>query len=418
MKKILLIACGLLMAGTAVAQENVLKEAERGLKVEVPNHAGIADMLRGAMKDPSTAQNVKTWYLAGKNAFQTWQTGWEQLQIGGNPDKVNMSRAILDGFDYYTKAFTMDTIVTNAAKGKFKAKYSKDMVKTIVANVNNFYDAGVYLYEAKDLPGAYRAWEIFTILPTMPQLGKDAPAMPVDSIMAQTYYNMGIFAYQADMKPEALKSFMSAAKYGMGEVAYDNALAMASELNDIAAMEVIANEGFNKYGKQTYVGSLVNVYVKNGQFDKALVMINKAIASNPDNSVLHNVKGVLIENRTNEEGISPEEAAKATEEAMALYKRAVELDGENADAHYNYGRMIANKAYKTSDDAVNLSNDEYNKLKEDVINPLFHQAAAELEKAISLNKEANRQAFTILKNIYYNLNDEANMKRVADLELE
>lgn len=418
MKKILIIACGLLMAGTVTAQENVLKDAERGLKVEVPDHGGIAAMLKGAMKDPSTADNVKTWYLAGKNAFQTWQTGWEQLQIGGNPDKVNMSKSILEGFDYYTKAFTMDTVITDAAKGKFKAKYSKEMVKTIVNNVNNFYDAGVYLYEAQDMPGAYRAWEIFTILPTMPQLGKDAPAMPADSIMAQTYYNMGIFAYQSDMKPEALKSFLGAAKYGMGEVAYDNALAMASELNDIPAMEMIANEGFNKYGKQTYIGSLVNVYVKNGEFEKALAMINKALAANPNNSVLHNVKGVLVENRTNDEAIPAEEKKQLEEEATELYKQAVELDGENPDARFNYGRMLANKAYRTSDESGDLSNAEYNKLKAEVIDPLFRQAAEQLEKAISINKEANRQAFTILKNIYYNLNDEENMKRVSDLELE
>lgn len=418
MKKFLLIACGLAMACTATAQDSVLKEAERGLKVEVPDHAGIAAKLKGAMTDPTTAGNVKTWYLAGKNAFQTWQTGWEQLQIGGNPDKVNMSKSIIEGFDYYTKAFTMDTVITDAAKGKFKAKYSKEMVKTITGNVNNFYDAGVYLYEAQDLPGAYRAWEIFTILPTMPQLGKDAPAMPADSILAQTYYNMGIFAYQADMKPEALSSFMNSAKYGMGEIAYDNALSMASELNDIAAMETIANEGFAKYGKQTYIGSLVNVYVKNGEFEKALDMINKAIAANPDNSVLFNVKGVLIENRTNDENISAEDAAKANAEALELYKKAVEFDGENPDARFNYGRMLANKAYKTSDDAGELSNAEYNKLKEDTINLLFVRAAEQLEKAISINKESNRQAFSILKNIYYNLNDEANMKRIADLELE
>ncbi len=418
MKKILIIACGLFIAGTATAQENVLKEAERGLKVEVPDHGGIAAMLKGAMKDPSTADNVKTWYLAGKNAFQTWQTGWEQLQVGGHPDKVNMSRSILEGFDYFTKAFTMDTVITDAAKGKFKAKYSKEMVKTIVNNVNNFYDAGVYLYEAQDMPGAYRAWEIFTILPTMPQLGKNAPAMPADSVMAQTYYNMGIFAYQSDMKPEALKSFLGAAKYGMGEVAYDNALAMASELNDIPAMEMIANEGFNKYGKQTYIGSLVNVYVKNGEFDKALDMINKALAANPGNSVLHNVKGVLVENRTNDENIPAEEKKKLEEEATELYKQAVELDGKNPDARFNYGRMLANKAYRTSDESGDLSNAEYNQLKADVIDPLFRQAAEHLEKAISINKEANRQAFTILKNIYYNLNDEANMKRVSDLELE
>lgn len=416
MKKIMLVACGLLVTGAALAQENVLKEAERGLRVEVPDHAGIATMLQGAMTDPSTANNVKTWYLAGKNAFQTWQTGWEQLQIGGNPDKANMSKSIVNGFDYYCKAFPMDTVVNE--KGKIKTKYSKEMAKTIASNANNFYDAGVYLYEAQDLAGAYRAWEIFTLLPTMPQLGKDAPAAPADSTLAQTYYNMGIFAYQAEMKPEALKSFMAAAELGQGEVAYDNALSMASELNDIATMEKIANEGFSKYGKQTYIGALVNVYVKNGEYDKALTMVNKAIAANPDNAVLHNVKGVLVENRTNEEGISAEDAAKANAEALELYAKAVELDPENPDARFNYGRVLANKAYKTSDDAVNLSNEEYNKLKEDVINPLFVRAAEQLEKSIAINPEANRQAYTILKNIYYNLNDEANMKRISDLELQ
>lgn len=413
MKKLLIIACGFLMAGTALAQENVLKEAERGLKVEVPNHDAIAKMLEGALKDPSTSNNVKTWYLAGKNAFQTWQTGWELLQIGNNPDKTKMSKAIVNGFDYYTKAFTMDTVITNPEKGKFKAKYSKEMAKTIADNLNNFYDAGVFLYEANDLGGAYRAWEIWTLLPKMHQLGKDAPAAAPDSTLAQTYYNMGIFAYQADMKPEALKSFLAAAEHGQGEVAYDNALSMAAELNDIAAMEKIANEGFSKYGKQTYIGGLVNVYVKNGEFEKALTMVNKALDANPDNSVLHNVKGVLIENRTNDENISAEEAAKATEEALQLYEKAVELDGENADARFNFGRVLANKAYKTSDDAGNMSNDEYAKLKEEVINPLFKRAAEHLEKSIALNPEANRQAYSILKNIYYNLNDEENMKRIS-----
>lgn len=423
MKKTLLMACGLLVAGAAFAQENVLKDAERGLKVEVPDHARIASMLEGAMADPSTANNVKTWYLAGKNAFQTWQTGWEQLQIGANLDKINMSKtnmskAIVNGFDYYMKAFTMDTIVTDPVKGKFKAKHSKEMAKTIAGNVNHFYDAGVYLYEAQDFAGAYRAWEIFTLLPTLPQLGKEAPVAAPDSTLAQTYYNMGIFAYQADMKPEALKSFMAAAELGQGEVAYDNALSMAAELNDLAAMEKIANEGFSKFGKQTYIGSLVNIYVKNGEYNKALDMINKALAANPDNAVLHNVKGVLVENRTNEEGISAEEAAKANAEALELYAKAVELDPENPDARFNYGRVLANKAYKTSDDAVDVSNEEYTKLKEEVINPLFKQAAEQLEKSIAINPEANRQAFTILKNIYYNLNDEANMKRIADLELQ
>lgn len=417
MKKLTIMAIGLCLCGTAVAQENVLKEAERGLRVEVPDHAKIASMLEGALTDPSTAENVKTWYLAGKNAFQTWQTGWEQLQIGGNPDKVNMSNAIIKGFDYYTKALPMDTVVD--AKGKVKTKYSKEIVKTLGDSPNNFYDAGVFLYEANDLKNAYRAWEIFTQLPTMTaQLGKSTPAMPADTIMATTYFNMGIFALQADMKPEAMKSFLQAARLGQGETAYNNALAMAQELQDMQAMEEIANEAFAKYGSQNFIGALVNVYVKNGEYEKALEMINKAIAANPESSVLYNVKGVLVENRTNDENISKEDAEAANAEALELYGKAVQLDPDNAEARYNYGRVIANKAYKTSDDAYQLSTAEFNKLKTDTIDPLFKQAAEQLEQAIKLNPEGNRQAFTILKNIYYNLGDEENMKRISDLELE
>lgn len=420
MKKVLFLACGLLMAGSAFAQQDALKAADRGMRVEVPDHAGIARLLEGAMKNPETANDVKTWYLAGKNAFKTWQTGWEQLQIGGNPDKVGMSNAILDGFDYYMKAFTMDTLKVEDKKGnvKIKTKYSKEMAKTIADNQNNFYDAGVYLYDSQNLGKAYRAWEIFTMLPDLACLGSAAPAAIPDTTLSQTYYNMGIFAFQAGMKPEALKAFMKAADYGQGEVAYDNALAMAAELDDLVAMEKIANDGFNKYGKQNYIGTLVSIYVKKGDYNKALEIINNAIAQNPTNSVLHNVKGVLIESSTNSEGLTPEQIATATEDATALYKKAVELDGENAEARYNYGRLLANKAYKTSDDAVELSNEEYNKLQETVINPLFIAAAEQLEKSIAINPEANRQAYTILKNIYYNLKDDVNMKRIADLEME
>lgn len=420
MKKILLMAFGLVMAGNAFAQVSVLKAAKSELSKEVPNHANVASMLKEAMANPETANNVETWYLAGKNGFQTWQTGWEQLQIGGNPDKTAMSNAIVDAFDYYVKAFGMDTIKTEDKKGniKIKTKFSKDMAKAIASNHNNFYDAGVYLYDAHDLPKAYRAWEIFTLIPNMESLGKDAPAAIADTTLAQTYYNMGIFAYQSEMKPEALKSFLAAAEYGQGEVAYDNALAMASELKDLKAMEKIANEAFSKYNKQTYIGSLINVYVQNKDFDSARKTVDTALAKNPDNAVLYNVKGVLVESMGQGEDVTPEKTDAANKEAITYYKKAVELDAQNPDARFNYGRMLANQAYKTSDDNMELNNADYEKLQNETIIPLFKAAAEQLEACIAINPEANRQAYTILKNIYYNLKDDTNMQRISDLELQ
>lgn len=414
----MLLACAAMFTGAAFAQESALKEAERGLKVEVPDHGRIASLLEGAMTDPSTANLAKTWYLAGKNGFQTFQTGYEQFQVGAKPDLVNMSRAIVNGYDYYMKALSLDTIVD--AKGKVKTKYSKDIVKTLAGSSQNFNDAGVWLYEANDLKGAYQAWNIMMGLPHMPQLGKLAPAEQPDSVQASTYYNMGIFAYQADMKREALDAFLKSARKGFGETAYDNALAMATELEDMPLIEQIATEAFQKFGKQNYIGSLVNIYVKKGEYEKALEMINKALESNPESAVLYSVKGVLVENRTNEEGLPKAEIDRLNEEAIGYYKKATELDPNNAEAHYHYGRMIANRAYNISDsdEAAAMTTAEYNNLKETVIKPLFVQAAGELEKAIAIDKEANRQAFTILKNIYYNLDDEENMERIRALELE
>ena len=391
MKKLLLLACGLLISGAAVAQEQVLKEAERMLKVEVPDHGKVATMLKGAMADPSTANNVKTWFLAGKNGFQTWQTGYEQYMQGANPDKVNMSRALVEGYSYLMKALPMDTIVDD--KGKVKTKYSKEIVKLISSSPSSFHDAGVFLYESNDMAGAYHAWEIYQELPTLAFLGKAAPAFDPDSVRAADLYNMGIFAYQADMKPEAMSAFLRAGRLGHGEVAYDNALAMASAIGDPEMIAEVANEGFSKYGKQAYIAELINLYIRNKEYDKAMEMLDRSLAATPNNAVLLYSKGVL-------------------------YKQASEADPNNAEAHFHYGRMLANRAYTMSDNATDLSVSEYNDLKKNTLDPLFRQAAGELEKCIELDKEANRQAFSILKNIYYNLNDEANMNRIAELELD
>lgn len=418
MKKLLLLAYVVMSAGAAFAQEAVLKEAERGLKVEVPDHKRIASLIETAMQDPGTNRLAKTWYLGGKNGFQTFQTGYEQFMVGAKPDLVYMSNSLLNGYDYYMKALSLDTIIDD--KGKIKTKYSKDIVKALAASSQQFNDAGVWLYEANDMKGAYKAWNIMMSLPHLEILGKAAPAEMPDSAQATTYYNMGIFAYQSEMKREALDAFMKAAEKGYGETAYDNALAMANELEDIEAIERIATEAFQKFGKQTYIGSLVNIYVKRGEYEKALTMINKALESSPNSAILYCVKGVLVENRTNDENMDAAEKARTNEEAIGYYKRATELDPNNGEAHYHFGRMIANKAYMLgdSDEAAKMSTSEFNVFRDEQIVPLFRQAAEQLEQAIAIDPEQNRQAFTILKNIYYNLNDEENMKRVEELQLQ
>lgn len=420
MKKFVMIAlCAAGAATGAFAQEQVLKDAERALKQEAPKYAEIGQSLRAAMADPVTAADVRTWYLAGKAGYGQYNEGFQAMTLGQTPDKKAISHAIVDGFKFYSKALTLDTIrEVKGDKVKVKTKYSKDIVKTIADNYQNYYNAGALLYEEKDYAGAYEAWDIYNSLPFMTQLGKSAPAVPADSIMAENLYNMGLFAYNAQMYPEATEAFLRATEYDFpGCDAFNNAIACAGMSGDNERKFEISKLAYQKRGSENagYVGEIINGYIERKQNDQALVWIDKAIEAEPGNAQLYNAKGILVESSI------PEDADAATleagnEEALGYYKKAVELEPEGAMWNYHYGRMLANKGYRMSDASADLPTAEYNAMRENEILPIFKQAASYLEKAIAADPESTRNALPMLRNIYYNLNDADNMKRIEDMQ--
>ncbi|MCM1310220.1 MAG: hypothetical protein NC301_04230 [Bacteroides sp.] len=420
MKKVLLIACGLLIAGVATAQENVLKEAKRGLQVEVPNHSAIADMLANALKDPATAENVEAWFLAGKNAFQTWQTGKQLSAIGETPDEVNMSKALINGFEYFDKAFTMDTIITVDKKGKekIKTKYSKEMANTLIANYKNYEQAFGVLYNANDIENAFRALKVYTTLPSYAPLGAKAPQAPVDSLNAQDFYNLGMLALMLDKPQDAIPAFESAMKHNFGVSAYYQIIRAANDLKDEQLVEKYGMEGFQKYNDPYFLSQLVALYAQQKNYKKGHDIIAAALESDPNNATLLRFKGITAELISEEEGVSPEDAKKYKDEAYKSYEEAYKVAPEDPEVLYNYGRMLTAIAYKTNDDAVDLTNAEFAKLKADVIDPQLRQAAEAFEKALAKDKETHRDIFSMLKGIYYNLNDEENMKRIEELQLQ
>ena len=107
------------------------------------------------------------------------------------------------------------------------------------------------------------------------------------------------------------------------------------------------------------------------------------------------------------------ESQKDNTKALECYKKAVELDATIANAQYNYGRQLYNKAYQISEDGSKLTTAEYNKLQEVEILPLLRQAATVLEDAYSID-DTQRDALQYLRQIYYMLQDETNLKRVEN----
>ena len=170
-------------------------------------------------------------------------------------------------------------------------------------------------------------------------------------------------------------------------------------------MTEYAKAAFELYGKEDvkYLQLIINDKIEKKQYDEARSMLNEAIAAEPNNPNLYFVLGILEENLEN------------NEEALADYRKAVELDGSNAAYQYNVGRSLCNKAYAIDDAATKQSQDDYQKIRENEVNPLFREAATYLEEAYKLNPDEMHDALIYLRNVYYNLNDEENLKRVEAL---
>lgn len=403
MKKISVLGLCLLTLGTASAQKQLVKEVEREMKGNAASYPESVKKLAPAFTNQETATDAFTFYVAGKGAFDYYDQQSVFAQMGKEVNKKQIGLSILEGYDYMNKALPLDTIVD--AKGKVKTKYSKDIVKNVAAHYNDFNNAALYLWESEDYPNAVKAWELYTTLPSNPVYAKNIKA-PADTLMAEIMYNMGIGNSLAQNNEAALKDFRNAIAHGYTKKnAYDYAISAASQLQNPQAMAEIAEQAYALYGKEDsrYIGYMINNLIDKKEYAKADALIDKYIAEDPGNAQLYFVKGVLCDS----EG-KPEASVEA-------YKKAIELDPNNASALMQYGYKLYQQACDIDqNEGGNMSNQEYNNFRATKVDPLLKEAAGYLEKAYEID-DTMSDARQVLRSIYYNLNDEENLKRVENM---
>lgn len=402
MKKICIIALGLATALTAGAQMNVVKEAERAMKAN-EEAAKVLTIITPAFSDPETSNLAQTYYIPGKASFGEYDRllGLKQFNKLKEGDDAKMGRLLIQGYDMFTKALPLDQVTD--AKGKVKTKYTKDMISLLAGHFTDYSNAGADLFNAKDYDGAYEAWAIFNALPENPAVREKINGLPNDTIFGEIAFNQALAAWQANKLDKALDAFMLAKSKGYNKKQlYDYAIAVAVNAKNNDAVLALAQEALPLYGNEDdmYISQVVNYYLQNKQYDQAFDYINKAIATEPNRSQYYVIQGVLYEN------------VDKGNEAKEAYKKAFELNAQNAQAAYNYGRRICEEAYNLNDQAPTTQS-EYQAYYDQQIKPLFVQAADILETAYNLDND-NMDVLKYLENVYYNLHDEAKLKDVQD----
>ena len=404
MKKItVILGLSLLTSTAAFAQKSLVKEVEREVKSNPASYYDAVNKIRPAFTNEETAKDAYTYFVPGKAAFNYYDDRSIRAQMGQDVKKELIGRAMLEGYDYLTKALPLDTVVD--AKGKVKTKYSKDIVKLVSSHYNDFNNAALLLWEKEDYGNAVKCWELYVSLPSNPTFASSIKA-PADSIMGEIYYNMGIGNSLTQNNEAALKSFKTAIAKGYTEKnAYDYAIAAASQMNNPAEMAEVAEQAYALYGKEDsrYIGFMINNLIDKKEYAKANALIDKYIAEDPNNAQLYFVKGVVCDAEGN---------AAASMEA---YKQAMTLDDKNANALMQYGYKLYQKACDMDqNESANMTNSQYNDFRNTKVDPLLREAAVYLEKAYELDENMS-DARSVLRSIYYNLNDEENLKRVENM---
>ncbi|MGM9847507.1 MAG: hypothetical protein ACI31F_06110 [Muribaculaceae bacterium] len=401
MKKQLFFGLCLAAAISATAQISAVKEAERDAKDG--NYAAAIEKLTPAFTHPETAQDAKTWFIAGKAGFDFYDNQYALKSLGKEADANAMGNALMSGYKFLTTALPLDSLPNE--KGKIKPKYSKDILKLIEGHYNDFNNVAIFMWEAQNWKGAYDAWEMLINIPNDPVLGANAPKAYPDSTLCDIMYNQGLAAWQMDSLALSLACFEKAMAKGYDKKQiFDYAISHAAQLHNNEKVYELAEKAYKLHGSENplYLQLMINGRIEHEQYDEASQMLDEAIAANPSDAQLYYVKGILFDSQKNEDG------------AYDMYLKAVELNPELAIAQYALGRALCNKAYKINDEAGQLANSEYQKVRAEKVDPLFREAADHLERALEIDPDNSHDVRVYLRNIYYNLGDEANLKRIEE----
>lgn len=421
MKKILISGMLLAMGLTAVAQQSVVKEGEKKMKSGGTVQEVVA-VITPAFSDPSTKDLAETYFIPGEAGFKTYDKLFGLKTFGKleDKDKPVMCTNLIEGYDYLMKALPLDQLPD--AKGKVKPKYTKKIVDHVTGHYNDFNSVAIDLWGLQDYANAYKAWDIMLSMPEKPEFKEaleKSKKIFADSILGEIYYNQALAAWQIKDYDKALQAFMNARNKGYDkEQLYKYAAAVAQTAGYNDKLLEIAKEALPKYGKEEplYMNLIINDYLIKKDYDNAFKCIDEALTTDPDNAEYYIAKGIIYDNVVNLNATTPEEIAKNKEtrrNAIDSFKKAAQVNPKNANAYYQAGRELCELAYILSDEAP-ADPKSINEYFDSTLKPVFEDAARNLEQAYELDNQ-NDNVLKYLENVYYNLKDETNLKKVRDI---
>ena len=274
-KMILLGAAAIMMASSASAQMSLVKDLAKKASSNNPELlAEVMDKITPAFENPESANDVLTWYTAGKAAFGLFDTMYGMKQLGQPVDDNAMNQILTAGYSFYQQALPLDTIVevdkktgmpklNNDGTKKVKTKYSKEIIGVLTAHMGDVANAGNIFLQNSDWENAAESFGNYADLASSDFAIKNGVAAP-DSTLSQVRFFQAYSQYQIQKFAEAYDNFTKARKLGYTD-------------NNIVDFQTSS------------LANMVQAMLDKNEYDKANNFIDNALKGDPMNATLHDI---------------------------------------------------------------------------------------------------------------------------------
>ena len=394
MKRVLLTVALCVAASASFAQKKVVNEAQSIAKGSNADFGEARTLIKGALENPETKDDAKTWYVAGFIEDQQFNTERAKQILGQQPNEPVMYEALYGILPYFQKAYELDQLPNE--KGKVKPKYTKDIKSILSANHVYLFNGGAFYFDKQEYKKAYDFFNQYVEISELPMFAGTQTAEKDSTFMTVQFYAAAAASLAKDSRL-AIAALERAKNtpYRQYDVyqylCYEYGEAITAQ--DSVMLEKTFEEGMQVFPDSAFfLNNLINTYIYSNRNEKALEMLNVAIQKNPNDANLYNVMG-----RVYETGL------KDYANAEKNFQIALEKDPNLTDALSNIGRIYYNQGVNKLSEA-NMINDS-KKYQEELgmAKDLFKKALPYYKKAHEAEPE-KMDNMIALRGIYYNLN--------------
>lgn len=394
MKRVLLTVALCVAASVSFAQKKVVNEAQSIAKGSNADFGEARTLIKGALENPETKDDAKTWYVAGFIEDQQFNAERAKQILGQQPNEPVMYEALYGILPYFQKAYELDQLPNE--KGKVKPKYTKDIKSILSANHVYLFNGGAYYFDKQEYKKAYDFFNQYVEISELPMFAGTQTAEKDSTFMTVQFYAAAAASLAKDSRL-AIAALERAKNtpYRQYDVyqylCYEYGEARTAQ--DSVMLEKTFEEGMQVFPDSAFfLNNLINTYIYSNRNEKALEMLNVAIQKNPNDANLYNVMG-----RVYETGL------KDYANAEKNFQIALEKDPNLTDALSNIGRIYYNQGVNKLSEA-NMINDSKKYQEElSMAKDLFKKALPYYKKAHEAEPE-KMDNMIALRGIYYNLN--------------